>query len=116
MRFSWGKLSLTMLFLVGPALPVLPLEGDGSARPGEQQRVVVISIDAFRPEFYRGAGWDTPNLHRLAHEGASAERMLSVFPSVTYVNHTSLVTGVRPARHGIMANTVFDSVTGPQPA
>ena len=74
--------------------------------------MVIISIDSLRPEFYGTSNFDTPTLHRLAREGAAAEKMLSVFPSVTYVNHTTMVTGVSPDRHGIVANTAFSQETG----
>lgn len=77
------------------------------------QRVVVISIDGFRSDFYRNPSYPCPNLRRLASQGASARKMFSVFPSITYVNHTSLVTGVYPRQHQIFANTVFDDQTGP---
>lgn len=74
----------------------------------------MLSIDGFRPEFYLDPEhWHAPNLQRLKAQGAWAERMLSVFPSITYANHTSLVTGVRPAKHGINANNAFDKETGP---
>ena len=80
-----------------------------------QPRVLVISIDGLRPEFYQDPRWEAPTLRRLSREGASALRMLSVFPSVTYVNHTSLVTGVRPGRHGIFGNNLFSQEVGPLP-
>jgi hypothetical protein len=47
-----------------------------------------------------------PNLVALRDEGARADRMIPVFPSVTYPAHTSLVTGTRPAEHGIVTNFV----------
>jgi len=72
-------------------------------------RVVMISIDGLRPEVYLdpgSLGLRMPNLVALRDEGASAERMIPVFPSVTYPAHTSLVTGTRPAEHGIVNNFV----------
>jgi len=77
--------------------------------------VVLLSIDGLRPEFYLDKRWPAPNLQRLKAQGAWAERMLSVFPSITYANHTSLVTGVRAGRHGINSNNVFDPERGPLP-
>lgn len=74
-----------------------------------EPRVVMISIDGLRPEVYRDPaelGLRAPNLVALRKEGASAERMIPVFPSVTYPAHTSLVTGTRPAEHGIVNNFV----------
>jgi predicted AlkP superfamily pyrophosphatase or phosphodiesterase len=69
----------------------------------------MISIDGLRPEVYLdpgSLGLRMPNLVALREEGASAKRMIPVFPSVTYPAHTSLVTGTRPAEHGIVNNFV----------
>lgn len=74
-----------------------------------EPRVVMISIDGLRPGVYldpESLGLRMPNLVALRGEGASAERMIPVFPSVTYPAHTSLVTGTRPAEHGIVNNFV----------
>lgn len=90
-----------------PLLALLLLAVFASA---EERHVVMISVDALRPEFYldpASVGAKAPNLVALRDEGACVEAVESVFPSVTYPNHASLVTGVRPARHGILANTVF---------
>jgi predicted AlkP superfamily pyrophosphatase or phosphodiesterase len=78
---------------------------DAHAEP----RVVMISIDGLRPEVYRdpaALGISMPNLVALRESGVSAERMIPVFPSVTYPAHTTLVTGTRPAEHGIASNFV----------
>jgi len=72
-------------------------------------RVVMISIDGLRPEVYLDpASLDIrmPNLGALREQGVSARRMIPVFPSVTYPAHTTLVTGTRPAEHGIVSNFV----------
>jgi Uncharacterized proteins of the AP superfamily len=66
--------------------------------------VVLISIDGFRPDFYLDQSWPAPNLQKLKSEGAYAREVRSVFPSVTYPSHTTLVTGAYPARHGIYYN------------
>lgn len=69
--------------------------------------VVLVSIDGLRPEVYRdpqALGLDVPNLVALRDAGTSAARMLPVFPSVTYPAHTTMVTGTRPAEHGIVSN------------
>ncbi len=69
--------------------------------------LILISIDGLRPEIYlepERVGVQVPNLIELRDQGASAERMIPVFPSVTYPGHTTLVTGVYPAQHGIVSN------------
>ncbi|WP_019515829.1 alkaline phosphatase family protein [Sphingomonas sp. Mn802worker] len=66
---------------------------------------ILVSIDGFRPDYLqRGV---TPNLSRLAADGVSAD-MRPSFPSKTFPNHWTLVTGVRPDRHGIVANSFID--------
>lgn len=77
--------------------------------------VVVISVDGLRPEFYLDPAWPAPCLQKLKGQGSWAPSMQSVFPSITYANHSSLVTGVSPARHGIDCNIDFDWETGPKP-
>lgn len=71
---------------------------------------MLVSIDGLYPEIYRRArelGLHLPNLERLVREGTSADGMVGVFPTSTYPSHASLITGARPARHGITANTAF---------
>ncbi|RFS21074.1 alkaline phosphatase family protein [Chitinophaga silvatica] len=72
------------------------------------KHVVLITIDGFRPDFYKDAGWGMVNLRWMKENGAYAEGVNSVFPSVTYPNHTSLITGVRPGKHGVYNNTPFE--------
>jgi predicted AlkP superfamily pyrophosphatase or phosphodiesterase len=69
--------------------------------------LILVSLDGFRPDYLeRGV---TPNLNRLAAEGARAVAMRPSFPSVTFPNHYTLVTGLRPDRHGIVDNNMSDA-------
>jgi arylsulfatase A-like enzyme len=73
--------------------------------------LVLLSIDGLRPDYVREAdryGLRIPNLRQLYREGASASGVRGVLPTVTYPSHTTLVTGVSPARHGILYNEPFD--------
>jgi predicted AlkP superfamily pyrophosphatase or phosphodiesterase len=73
--------------------------------------LVLISIDGLRPDYITDAdahGAKVPNLRRFLKEGTYAEGVEGVVPTVTYPSHTTLVTGVWPAKHGIFANTTFD--------
>lgn len=67
----------------------------------------MISIDGLRPEYWRKPGAKIPTLRRLSAEGTVSE-LRSVWPTVTYPAHTTLVTGVRPSKHGIGNNLPFD--------
>lgn len=75
--------------------------------------VLLISIDGLRPGDLIDAearGVKAPALRALMAKGAYATGVRNVLPTVTYPNHTTLITGVVPARHGIGSNTVFDPV------
>jgi len=90
----------------------------GASPPDDgKPRLVLVSIDGLRPDFYRGVSFarESPNLRALAARGVSAAGMEPIFPSLTYPVHTSIVTGVSSSRHGIPANTVFAPKTGPTP-
>lgn len=76
------------------------------------KHVLLISIDGFRPEFYKSEKWSAPTLKNLMKEGVYAEKNYSVFPSVTYPSHTTIVTGALPARHGIYYNAPFEAPPG----
>lgn len=85
-----------------PASPAVP--------PPTTHAVLLISIDAFRADYIdRGL---TPNLSALARDGASAPFMLSSFPTLTFPNHYTLVTGLVPDRNGIVNNTMRDPALG----
>lgn len=77
-----------------------------SARSEQRETItVLVGIDGFRADYLeRGV---TPTLSRLAASGVSAP-MRPSFPSKTFPNHWSIVTGLRPDRHGITANRIED--------
>jgi predicted AlkP superfamily pyrophosphatase or phosphodiesterase len=69
----------------------------------------LISVDGFNRAFYQDPGYHTPQLRRMASEGASAERVIPVFPSLTYPGHAALVTGCLPVRSGVPTNVIEGS-------
>ena len=71
-----------------------------------QPRVLLISLDGFRWD-YRDR-FATPALDAIAAAGASAAKLQPAFPSKTFPNHFTLVTGLVPDRHGIISNTMRD--------
>ncbi len=79
----------------------------GLATPALARPVILIGIDGFRADYLdRGL---TPTLSRLASEGAMAEDgMRPSFPSVTYPNFYTLVTGRHPDHHGLVYNRMRD--------
>jgi len=84
-----------------------PAPAQGPANP----LLVVISVDGLRPDYITAAdqhGARVPVLRRFLKEGTYADGVIGVVPTVTYPSHTTLVTGVWPASHGILANLTFD--------
>jgi hypothetical protein len=75
----------------------------------EARHVVMISIDGLMPSTYTQPGPSkVPTLRRLMQEGVYAVGVVGVLPTVTYPSHTSMITGVPPAIHGIYNNYVLD--------
>jgi arylsulfatase A-like enzyme len=74
------------------------------------RHVVLISIDGLRADYYLPSPTRRavmPALDALRARGSWADGVVGVFPSLTYPSHTTLVTGARPATHGIVQNTRF---------
>lgn len=70
------------------------------------KHLVVISYDAFSEDNWEKAS-KLPNLSMLIRNGASTSKLKSVYPTLTYVVHTTMVTGVYPDKHGIYHNNPF---------
>ena len=69
--------------------------------------VILITIDGFPARMLQDNRTDVPRIRALAAEGAMAEGMKVSNPSVTWPNHTTLVSGVRPSRHTVLFNGVL---------
>jgi predicted AlkP superfamily pyrophosphatase or phosphodiesterase len=78
-----------------------------ACRPAEAPIVLLISIDGWRWDYLDRL--DAPFLRRLAARGVRSEGLVPVFPSLTFPNHYTVVTGLRPARHGIISNSMVDA-------
>ncbi|QGP80255.1 alkaline phosphatase family protein [Sphingobium sp. CAP-1] len=77
----------------------------------QAEPLLLISIDGLRPGDVLEAdrrGLSLPHLRRFLTDGAHASGVTGVAPTLTYPSHTTLMTGVSPARHGIVANSSFD--------
>ena len=82
-----------------------------SRATAQAQHVILITIDGFRPDYYLDTSWHAYHLQQLLVVGVHAEGVNSVFPSITYPSHTTIVTGVWPVTHGVYYNDVFDPTT-----
>lgn len=85
-----------------------------TASQAQEQHVILISIDGLRPEFYKDPSWNMVNLRQAMAEGAYSNGVDGVFPTVTYPSHTTMITGVKPGKHGINSNTPVEplGITG----
>jgi predicted AlkP superfamily pyrophosphatase or phosphodiesterase len=87
------------------------LTAPSAALEGAAEHVIVISLDGLVPEYITQSedyGLELPNIRALRDRGSFARAVVGQYPSSTYPSHTSIATGVRPARHGIFQNTRFD--------
>jgi predicted AlkP superfamily pyrophosphatase or phosphodiesterase len=85
------------------------LLGGWVVRAQKAKHVVVITVDGFRPDFYLDSSWHAVHIRQLMAEGAYAKGVNSVFPSMTYPSHTTIVTGVQPASHGVYYNSMYEA-------
>jgi arylsulfatase A-like enzyme len=98
-----------LLSVVAVVAAVVSIDGEQSAAVA--RRVVLVTIDGMRGDYISAADpyhLKIPTLRGLMREGSVSERTLSVFPTLTGTAHTTLVTGVPAARHGILGNNRFD--------
>jgi predicted AlkP superfamily pyrophosphatase or phosphodiesterase len=72
--------------------------------------LIVISLDGFRWDYADRA--PVPNLRSLIARGVRAKGLIPSFPSKTFPNHYTIVTGLYPGHHGIVANNIVDPPTG----
>src|SRR5688572_15214037 len=97
---------------VAAIIVFLFLTGQVCAQKPIAKRALVISLDGLDTRYVTDPdkyGLKIPTLRRLMSNGVTAKGVYSVYPSVTYPNHTSMVTGTVPARHGILGNTVIET-------
>jgi len=91
------KLAIVLAAAVAACAPAL------AQPPAKQRMVVVISLDGFPGYALDDPKLPIPTLRRLMQNGVGT-RMTTVNPTVTWPNHTTMVTGVRPDEHGLLAN------------
>jgi predicted AlkP superfamily pyrophosphatase or phosphodiesterase len=79
--------------------------GQNSEWALEQPYVILISIDGFRYDY--AEKYDASTFLDIKSNGSSAESMIPSFPSKTFPNHYTLVTGLYPGNHGIIGNSFY---------
>ena len=99
-------LSLVCLFAACTGKP-------GAAAASAQtssQTVLLVALDGFHPSYLERA--PSRNLRELARTGVRARWMVPVFPTLTFPNFYTIATGLYPENHGIISNTIKDTVLG----
>ena len=83
----------------------------GAAFQGQPRPILIlISFDAWRWDYIDRA--DVPNMKALAKRGIRSRGLIPAFPSKTFPNHYTLVTGLYPDHHGIISNNIWDPIIG----
>ena len=72
-----------------------------------ERHVILITIDGFPASFFWDSKIPLPHLRELAKAGVAAEGIHVSDPTITWPNHTTLVTGVRPERHSVLFNGIL---------
>jgi len=91
-----------------PALPLVHVDNGANSEAAQKAHyVVLVSLDGFRWDYARHDG--AVNLLALGKKGVWAPQgMMPSFPSLTFPNHFTIVTGLYPEHHGLVANTFYD--------
>jgi predicted AlkP superfamily pyrophosphatase or phosphodiesterase len=91
-----------------PISPVITVDhGPNDPKQRSKPYVILVSLDGFRYDYAKK--YHADHLLALAAQGASApEGMLPAYPSITFPNHYSIVTGLYPGHHGILFNSFYD--------
>jgi len=106
---------LSGLGLVLAASIALGVAPQTTQTPAAVRHVVLISLDGFPSWALDDPYLPVPTLRRLAARGAVARSMRPVNPTVTWPNHTTLITGVTPAKHGVLFNGLLRRDPGVPP-
>ncbi|XP_046845830.1 venom phosphodiesterase 2-like [Xenia sp. Carnegie-2017] len=111
-RINWiiAVLTLGILIIAGVVVAVVLLTNDNNAEKSTSMvfryPVILISADGFRHDYLMEGL--APNITQFGKSGVRAKFMLSQFPTKTFPNHYSIVTGLYPESHGIVFNSFYD--------
>jgi predicted AlkP superfamily pyrophosphatase or phosphodiesterase len=110
MRLSPAFLAFWLTCLISILSNVAHAEGVPIA--STNKIMVMISVDGLAAHYLDDPKAEMPTIRALASAGARAQSMKACAPTVTWPNHTTLVTGVNSAKHGVVGNNYFDRATG----
>ena len=97
---------LSFVFLTFMGCPKKAFQDDSSHPKFTGNKLILISMDGFRWDYLDQV--ETPNLDKFIDKGVKAESLIPSFPSKTFPNHYTIVSGCYPARHGLISNHMYD--------
>lgn len=102
-RDTVSRIATLFLVLVVSSATAQGSGGFNAPEHRDKPYVILVSLDGFRWDYQDL--YDTPALDRIAANGVRAERMIPVFPTLTFPNHYSIATGLYPTNHRLIGNT-----------
>lgn len=99
--YSVRMMKSVLLFVAGYLISIASY-----AQPKEKPYVVLVSFDGFRYDYV--SRFKPPFFQEFIRKGAAAEGLIPSFPSKTFPNHYTLVTGLYPGHHGLVDNSFYD--------
>lgn len=105
MKQDWST-KLSLLFITFALLLGVGCSSPGDETGNEPTKLLLISFDGFRYDYLSKA--ETPNFGSFIEEGVMAESLIPIFPTKTFPNHYSIVTGLYPENSGLIGNTMYD--------
>jgi predicted AlkP superfamily pyrophosphatase or phosphodiesterase len=109
--FRWVSVLLCCFACAAHAQQLAPViavdHGPNAAAQIDKHYVVLVSLDGFRYDYAKKYG--ATHLLAIAAHGASVPQgMIPAYPSLTFPNHYTIVTGLYPEHHGIVGNSFYD--------
>jgi predicted AlkP superfamily pyrophosphatase or phosphodiesterase len=100
----WRRLAIVVALALVVAAP------SAQRTPAPQPILILVSFDGWRWDYIDRA--PVPNLTALAARGVRAKELIPSFPTLTFPNHYTIVTGLYPGHHGIVSNTIWTPALG----
>ncbi len=104
MRVNYAPRILSLAAFMFLLFAILSVPVNGAHELAKDRTVLLISVDGLPSWIWKNPALVMPNVRRLAREGAVADVMTVSNPSITWINHTTIATGVTPRKHGVLFN------------
>ena len=100
------KISIILLFLCLNACTNSKRTTLNTIKSQKSPYVILISVDGLRHDYIKK--YNPPTLSKIKENGLAAESLIPIFPSKTFPNHYSIVTGMYAENHGLISNSFYD--------